>query len=68
MEDGKNAKMTGIAFLAGAAAGAAAGLLLAPQAGRKTRRLIQEKASDVVEKVDEIKDAAGDKLAKITRH
>ncbi|MDD4859807.1 MAG: YtxH domain-containing protein [Dehalococcoidales bacterium] len=69
MEDGrKDLGMTGMAFLAGAAIGAAAGILLAPQSGRKTRRLIQEKADEVAEKVDEFKDVAESKLSKIAHH
>lgn len=43
-------------LLMGAAAGAAAGLLLAPQAGRKTRRYIKSRADDVVHKANQLVD------------
>jgi len=38
-------------FLAGAAFGAGVALLLAPQSGRKTRRLIQKKGQDTLDYV-----------------
>jgi gas vesicle protein len=38
-------------FLCGVFAGAAAGLLMAPQAGRRTRRMLRETVEDAAESV-----------------
>lgn len=46
-----NTGNTLLAFIAGAVAGAAAALLLAPESGEKTRKKIRRKASDVSDKV-----------------
>ena len=41
-------------FIAGAALGAGLGLLFAPKSGKETRRIIKEKASDLLAKAKEI--------------
>lgn len=42
-----NSEKTLLAFIAGAAAGAVAGLLLAPEAGDETRNRLSKKAGDL---------------------
>lgn len=44
---------TVIAFLAGAAAGAALGLLLAPEKGEESRKKVKKTAEDYIDKVKE---------------
>ena len=41
-------------FVVGAAVGAVAGILLAPQSGEETRELIAEKSKDLKDKANEI--------------
>jgi gas vesicle protein len=48
-----NYSKIGIAFLAGAAAGAIAGILLAPEKGTETRKKIADKAKNLKETVTE---------------
>jgi len=48
-----NYSKIGLAFLAGAAAGALAGILLAPDKGTETRKKIADKAKDLKETVTE---------------
>lgn len=48
-----NYSKIGLAFLAGAAAGAIAGILLAPDKGTETRKKIADKAKDLKETVTE---------------
>ena len=43
----------GIGILAGAVVGATVALLFAPQSGKETRKMIKEKATEVVDKVKE---------------
>jgi gas vesicle protein len=50
MSDSEN---TFIAFLAGAACGAAAGILFAPDSGENTRKRIKEAADDVLADLEE---------------
>ncbi|MFP4095082.1 MAG: YtxH domain-containing protein [Cyclobacteriaceae bacterium] len=50
------------ALLLGAAVGAIAGLLLAPESGKKTRRKISSTADDLI---DELEDAWEDSAEKI---
>lgn len=59
MEDNSRSIIVGtIAFFAGIIGGVSAGLLLAPQPGNRTRRQIQDMASDVQEDaVHFVKDA-----------
>ncbi|MCP5109531.1 MAG: YtxH domain-containing protein [bacterium] len=45
---------TVVAFLVGVAVGASLGLLMAPQAGEKTRRQIRRKAEDVQGQLEEL--------------
>ena len=53
-----------LAFLAGAAVGAATALLYAPAPGRETRRRVQRTARDVTEKarhgIEDLKDTANE--------
>ena len=52
-----------LAFLLGAIAGAAVGLLLAPASGRETREFLGEKAREGIRKAkDVIADEVGDVL------
>jgi gas vesicle protein len=61
-----------IGFLIGAAAGAVAGILVAPQKGSMTRKQIQKKVMDasremtdvIVEKVDGLKDQVTEMMGK----
>lgn len=50
MEDGKGATGLALGVLIGAAVGFAAGLLLAPQTGYETRKLVREKAAALRER------------------
>ncbi len=43
----------GIGFVAGAVIGLAIGMLYAPRAGRETRDMLKERATDLAEKVKE---------------
>ncbi|MBI2958309.1 MAG: YtxH domain-containing protein [Chloroflexi bacterium] len=45
--DSNGAKNMGIGILIGAAAGIAAGFLLAPKSGKETREMIRDKAASV---------------------
>ncbi|MFN0275627.1 MAG: YtxH domain-containing protein [Chitinophagales bacterium] len=59
-----NAKQIAMAFMAGLAAGAAIGILFAPEAGNESRTKIKEKAGKLGEflkrKTDELRGAAED--------
>lgn len=48
-----NSEKSLLAFIAGAAAGAVAGLLLAPEAGEATRRKLTEKAGSLANELEE---------------
>ncbi len=59
-------------FVLGAAIGGALGVLFAPKSGKETRRELQEKLDDLVDKVknldkDEIKKQLEDKIAEIKK-
>jgi gas vesicle protein len=54
IEPYENGSGSGFAFLAGVLVGAAAGVLLAPQAGRDTRRRLQEYAQRGKEELDDM--------------
>ena len=63
----------GIGLLAGAVIGGAIALLYAPQSGKKTRKLITDKATEVVDEVkeetievvDEVKEKASGVIDKV---
>ena len=46
-------RKTFFAFLAGAIAGAVAGLLLAPDSGKNTRKKLADKAKDIKDKLED---------------
>ncbi len=50
------------AFLGGAALGAIAGILFAPEAGTETRKRLAEKGSDLVDRVKKVLDERGVKI------
>ncbi len=50
------------AFLGGAALGAIAGILFAPEAGTETRKKLAEKSSDLVDRVKKVLDERGVKI------
>ncbi|HSE58392.1 MAG TPA: YtxH domain-containing protein [Nitrospiraceae bacterium] len=52
-QETRTAAVGGVMFLVGLAVGAAAGLLLAPHSGTRTRRLIRNFAEDVAEELGE---------------
>lgn len=56
-----------LTFLTGAAAGALAGILLAPESGKKTREMISQKALDLKEDLDEAIDTGTDKLKDLSQ-
>lgn len=64
----KDSSKLGLALLAGIAAGAVAGLLLAPEEGTETRKKIGKKAKDlegkVKDKAKEWKNKAGELIGK----
>jgi gas vesicle protein len=55
---------SGWAFLAGVLIGAAAGLLLAPQTGRKSREQLRRYARQAEENLDDLAEVAGDAFDK----
>jgi gas vesicle protein len=69
----KGTKNAVLGFLFGAAAGALAGVLIAPQKGSKTRKQIQKKVMDmsremtdtITEKVDDLKDQVKEMVGKV---
>jgi gas vesicle protein len=62
-DDGAGAGSILMAFLLGAAAGAAVALLYAPQEGEKTRELLAAKAREGRQRASELAEKAGDVLA-----
>ena len=54
-------------FLTGAAAGALAGILLAPESGKKTRGVITKKARDIKDNLDEALDTGSEKLKSLSQ-
>ncbi len=60
--------IAGLTFLAGALAGAAAGLLLAPHSGAYTRRRIQNFAEDVGERARGMADDARQVVEDVVDH
>ena len=60
-----NEKTNGIlGFLAGAAVGAALGVLFAPRSGRETRERIRNKAGEAKDELDELIERAQDEWSK----
>jgi len=60
-----NERTNGIlGFLAGAAVGAALGVLFAPRSGKQTRERIRNKASDVKDEMDDLIERAQDEWSK----
>lgn len=63
-----------LAFIAGAAAGLAAGILFAPEKGKKTRRKLSAKANELKEELKEnidsekIKKMANDALTEVEKY
>lgn len=53
-------------FLTGAVAGAIAGILLAPNSGKKTREIISQKANDLKEDLGEVFDHGTEKIKQLT--
>ena len=51
----------GCGFLAGSAVGLAAGVLTAPQSGKRTRRMIQRKAEEAEDRIAEAAEKAVDR-------
>ncbi len=60
MEDGKGATGMALGVLIGAAVGFAAGILLAPQTGYETRRMVREKAAALKEKAARLRGRGGE--------
>jgi len=58
MSDKDSGSSFAIGFLIGAIAGVAIGFLYAPKAGKETRTLLKEKASEFKEKAGEVSDKA----------
>ena len=58
-------QMSGLAFLAGLAAGAAGGVLMAPQSGARTRRQIDHFVADMGERARELADDAKELVGKV---
>lgn len=60
-----------LGFVIGAAAGLAAGILLAPESGQETRRTIAQKATDLKDKANNLKGQVGSQInstiSKITK-
>ncbi len=55
-----------LTFLTGAVAGAIAGILLAPNSGKKTREIISQKANDLKEDLGEVFDHGTEKIKQLT--
>ena len=55
-----------LTFLTGAVAGAIAGILLAPNSGKKTREIISQKANDLKEDLGEVIDHGTEKIQQLT--
>jgi len=51
-----------LTFLGGAAAGAIAGVLLAPKSGKETRELISQKASDLTDEIGSTLESNGQRI------
>jgi gas vesicle protein len=56
-----------IAFFAGAAVGAALGILYAPKSGKETRAIIKEKAGEVGDKATEMFDKARERVGRMVQ-
>jgi gas vesicle protein len=56
-----------VAFMAGVVVGAGVALLIAPQTGQETRRLLAKKAGELKEEAEEIIEDALDKSKKVLR-
>jgi len=56
-----------VAFLSGTLVGLAAGVLLAPYSGERTRRKLLRKTGELVEKASDVVEAAGDQVARVRR-
>jgi len=55
-----------LTFLTGAVAGTIAGILLAPNSGKKTREIISQKANDLKEDLGEVIDHGTEKIKQLT--
>ena len=61
-----NSEKSLLAFIAGAAAGAVAGLLLAPETGEATRRKLTEKAGSLAGELEESWETNAKKFKELT--
>lgn len=57
----REAGLWGCGFLAGSALGLAAGILTAPQSGKRTRRMIRRKAEETEDRIAEAAEKAVDR-------
>lgn len=60
-----NTGKTLAAFLAGAAAGALAGLLIAPESGDKTRNKLNKTANDILYDLEDLWEASAERLKEL---
>ena len=67
MENGHTARVFGLGLLVGLAAGVTVGILYAPQSGKQTRHIIDDKFDDARRKAEKIIEEAKEEAEKVLK-